>query len=419
LPQLLALSLALAPNLVSAAIFPDNSLVKTIDAKGFKDAMKENATSLVAFVAPWCGHCQKMAPEYSKAALGLFPLVPLYAVDCDAAKNKKLCADQGIKGFPTVKMFPRGKILPAREFEGPDRTASAFFYFAQRNIPHWIKKIAQYEEIEPTLNAEKIVKKPRALLMNKTNKMPLLWSVLDNKYHDTIAFFSHRDKRGKSSVKMGFEPGEDGQGKILIYPPGEKKPVLYKGILKHDSLSKFFDSVLDGTADLSEANEEAAAEEFVPDPDVLEIERQQEAEMLALAHGGFSDMIDFEAALKDTAAKNFHAQNGYPGMMGAAPNVDQKYLKKPAGDASGEAATESASSSSSKSKKIRMPMTGDAGEIVMDVPTATAKGAKNQPQTPVPGAEDAEATLVVEAPSPEPPVEAEAESVLEHKKDEL
>lgn len=45
-----------------------------------------------------------MAPEYSKAALGLYPLVPLYAVDCDAPKNKKLCADQGVKGFPTVKV---------------------------------------------------------------------------------------------------------------------------------------------------------------------------------------------------------------------------------------------------------------------------------------------------------------------------
>lgn len=260
--------------------------------------------------------------------------------------------------------------------------------------------------------------------------------VLDNKYHDTISFFSHRDKKGRSSVKMGFEPGEDGQGKILVYPPGEKKPVMYKGataavtvlryflqlticlgILKHDSLSKFFDSVLDGTADLSEANEEAAQEEFVPDPEVLEIERQQEAEMLALAHGGFSDMIDFEAALQDTAAKNFHAQNGYPGMMGAAPNVDQKYLKKPAGDAQGEPAAES--SSSSKSKKIRMPMTGDAGEIVMDVPTATAKGAKGQPQTPLPGAEQTVAAVVDEAPAPEPPVDVEAETVSEHKKDEL
>jgi protein disulfide-isomerase A6 len=47
LPQLLALTLALAPSLVSAAIFPADSLVKILDAKGFKNALKENVCRLV------------------------------------------------------------------------------------------------------------------------------------------------------------------------------------------------------------------------------------------------------------------------------------------------------------------------------------------------------------------------------------
>lgn len=42
LPQLLALTVALAPTLVSAALFPKDSLVKMIDAKQFKKVMKEN-----------------------------------------------------------------------------------------------------------------------------------------------------------------------------------------------------------------------------------------------------------------------------------------------------------------------------------------------------------------------------------------
>lgn len=44
LPKLLALSLAVAPNLVNAAIFPQDSLVKMLDHKGFKQAMKENVS---------------------------------------------------------------------------------------------------------------------------------------------------------------------------------------------------------------------------------------------------------------------------------------------------------------------------------------------------------------------------------------
>lgn len=66
-----------------------------------------------------------------------------------------------------------------------------------------------------------------------------------------------------------------------------------------------------------------------------EIERQQEAQRIALMHGGFTDMIDFEKAMLEGGA-DFHDTNGYGGMMGAVP----EHLKKKA------AAPESASLSS-------------------------------------------------------------------------
>jgi hypothetical protein len=37
-------------------------------------------------------HCKAMVPELSKAALGLYPLIPVYAVDCDDKQNQQLCA---------------------------------------------------------------------------------------------------------------------------------------------------------------------------------------------------------------------------------------------------------------------------------------------------------------------------------------
>ena len=56
---------------------------------------------------------------------------------------------QGVKGFPTVKLFPRGKEQAPILFEHPDRSASAFFYFASRRVPHKNKKLHAVEEIEP------------------------------------------------------------------------------------------------------------------------------------------------------------------------------------------------------------------------------------------------------------------------------
>ncbi|KAJ7027918.1 hypothetical protein C8F04DRAFT_73426 [Mycena alexandri] len=305
----LLLSLALVPAFASAAVFPPDSLVKMLDAKTFKKAMKANQTSLVAFVAPWCGHCQRLAPEYSKAALGLHPLLPLYAVDCDDDKNKRLCAEQGVKGFPTIKVFPRGNQVPPMVYEGAERTASAFYYYATRRIPSSFTKLYRTEEIVPWI--EKEVDKTRTLLLTKDKKVPLLWKVLANKYKGQLEFGTHRDRKGKSSVALGFEAGDKKESKVLVYSPGSTKPFRYEGINKFDSLSKFFDSVIDGTADINVINEEAKAEEFEPSEEELAIQQKQEAQRIALLHGGYSDLIDFEQAVLNGNAENYHDVHGF------------------------------------------------------------------------------------------------------------
>jgi len=288
LPHFLTLTLALAPSLASAAIFPKDSHVKLLDPKGFKRVMKKNETCIVAFVAPWCGHCQKMAPEYNKAALSLHPLVPLYAVDCDIESNKRLCGEQGVQGFPTVKLFPRGNQKPAVDFDGPTRTASAFFHWASRLVPNNIKKLNGHDDI--TNWASKKVSKPRALLLNKDNKAPLLWQVLSNKYGQDIQFGSHHDPKGKTSVSMGLKTGKKkSSSKVAIYLVDSTVPILYQGLNKFDALSKFFNSVLDGTADLKVADEEVKAGEVVPN------EEQQKQE----AQYGFAYSGDFQNAVKN------------------------------------------------------------------------------------------------------------------------
>ena len=52
-----------------------------------------------------------MAPEFSKAALGVYPFITFYNVDCDDSKNKQLCSEQGVQGFPTVKVHGADYLL--------------------------------------------------------------------------------------------------------------------------------------------------------------------------------------------------------------------------------------------------------------------------------------------------------------------
>lgn len=75
------------------------------------------------FMAPWCGHCQRLAPEWAKAATELKGKVKLGAVD--ATVHSSLGAQYDVKGYPTIKFFPGGRKSSSdvENYEG-GRTAS-------------------------------------------------------------------------------------------------------------------------------------------------------------------------------------------------------------------------------------------------------------------------------------------------------
>ncbi|KAH9926988.1 thioredoxin-like protein [Fomitopsis serialis] len=256
--------LLLAPWLVSAALFPAKTEVKLIDAKGFKKVMNQNVTSVVAFVAPWCGYCQRMAPEYSKAAEALAPMVPLYAVDCDQDSNKRLCSEQGVQGFPTVKLYPRGGRSKPLSYESGERTATNFFYWANRNIPHAVRRLDSVSQISGWTDEH--AAKPRALLLSSSKDIPLMWKALGNKYKDTISFGVLQDKSGKQALQLGVEDSPTKDSKVLVYPPESHNFVRFEGTLKYKPLNKYLGSVADGTADFPMPREETQDPFVTADP---------------------------------------------------------------------------------------------------------------------------------------------------------
>lgn len=82
----------------------------------------DSGQHFVKFYAPWCGHCQKIAPVWEELARNSADdkSVTISSVDC--TKHKKSCQDFEVKGFPTLLWIVDGKKVDkfqgVRTFEG-------------------------------------------------------------------------------------------------------------------------------------------------------------------------------------------------------------------------------------------------------------------------------------------------------------
>ncbi|KAG8969234.1 hypothetical protein FRC03_003759 [Tulasnella sp. 419] len=72
--------------------------------------MDENKDVLVAFTAPWCGHCKRLKPvleEVSKTFKSESNCV-IADFNADAPENKDIARQYEVSSYPTLKFFPKG-----------------------------------------------------------------------------------------------------------------------------------------------------------------------------------------------------------------------------------------------------------------------------------------------------------------------
>lgn len=70
-------------------------------------------TWFVKFYAPWCHHCQDLAPNWQGMARKMQGQVNIGEVNCEI--EKRLCKDVKVRGFPTLVLFRGGERI---EYEG-------------------------------------------------------------------------------------------------------------------------------------------------------------------------------------------------------------------------------------------------------------------------------------------------------------
>ena len=70
--------------------------------------------------APWCGHCKKLAPIYSKLAKRFASIDSVVIAKMDGTENEHKKVEA--KGFPTILFYPAGEDKEPITFDGGERS---------------------------------------------------------------------------------------------------------------------------------------------------------------------------------------------------------------------------------------------------------------------------------------------------------
>ncbi|SAL98359.1 hypothetical protein [Absidia glauca] len=105
----------------------------------------------VKFYAPWCPHCQRLAPLWTRLAMELKNQVDVAEVNCDT--HMDVCHRYNIKALPTLKLFRNRQV---HLFEGASPTLSSMMAFVKKATRQGITAITNLD-LEQLLDPYKTV----------------------------------------------------------------------------------------------------------------------------------------------------------------------------------------------------------------------------------------------------------------------
>ncbi|CAK8536248.1 unnamed protein product [Lathyrus sativus] len=123
--------------------------VVVLKDNNFTDVVNNNRFVLVEFYAPWCGHCQALAPEYAAAATELKGENVVLA-KIDATEESEVAQKFDVQGFPTIYFFIDGV---HKTYSG-QRTKEAIVSWIKKKTGPGIHNVTSLDEAQSILASE-------------------------------------------------------------------------------------------------------------------------------------------------------------------------------------------------------------------------------------------------------------------------
>jgi len=205
----------------------EETSVLVLTKENFEDVIKDQEYVLVEFYAPWCGHCQALAPEYEKAAKALKDKKSSIKLGkVDVTVEKELGEQYKIQGFPTLKFFKSGE--EPIEYTG-GRDANGILSWLDRKTGPPCIEISDKKELQELIEAENVI--IAGFFDDVTSKNAKLFehlAELDDlrKY----AFIKDKAIAKKNKAK---------DSTIIVFKNFDEKQATYEGKFEEADLVKF------------------------------------------------------------------------------------------------------------------------------------------------------------------------------------
>jgi protein disulfide-isomerase A6 len=233
------------------------SKVVQLTAANFDEKVLKNPlVSMVAFIAPWCGHCQKLLPEWDEASRKIDGEGAFLGV-VDATVEETLAARFGVKGYPTIKVFPGGLDHKSDFVDYPgERVASAIVRYIlgevdRTGVPKEIPELTGKDVLDASCQGH-----------NRICVLAALPHILDsgaagrNKYRDMLASVA-KGFRGSAYQFLWFEGGSQsdleqslemtfGYPALVALSLDRQAYALQHGSFSEKAISSFLHSITTG-----------------------------------------------------------------------------------------------------------------------------------------------------------------------------